>query len=201
MIRKFFLLILMAGLFAACNQPQQPATEETTEVSAVNAEIPVLTVAEFDSLAPEYVGKVVTVNGLVNHTCKHGGKRMFLVDEGTDASVKVEAGENVAAFDAEMEGSEVTVTGVVTETVIDAAYLDEWEQEVLAEGGEEMKIHDGDHKAEGEETEAEENMRKIENLRKMLAESGKDHLSFYAIEASEYSVVPPAAAADTSGEE
>ncbi|MCB0805742.1 MAG: hypothetical protein KDC05_08070 [Bacteroidales bacterium] len=186
------LLIIALAIFAGCSNNQQTPVDEPVTTEENVDQVQKLTVANFDEMATDLVGKEIEIKGLVNHTCKHGGKRMFIVDEGTDASVKIEAGENVSGFDAELEGSEVLVKGIIAEMVIDEAYLNEWEQEVMNDAGEDLKIHDGDHMAEGEETEAEENLRKIENYRNMMKESGKDKLSFYSVECISYDVVPPA---------
>jgi len=176
-----------------------------------------LAIVDFDNQAGNYVGKEVQISGLVNHTCKHGGKRMFIIDEETEQTVKIEAGENIPSFDAELEGSIVSVTGIINELIIDEAYLIEWEAEIkeemlnapeeeaeLAEGEEEGEHAEGEH-AEGEHEHAGGGMgeaadmgehisglEKIENFRKEIKESGKDHLSFYSIECISFEVIPEA---------
>lgn len=201
MTKKLIYLIMLLAISVACSNQQQ--TSEATDAGDEAAvELSEVTVANFIDKAGDLVGQQVKISGLVNHTCKHGGKRMFLVDEGTEESVKIEAGENIDSFDAELEGNIVNVVGIVAEAVVDESYLDEWEKEVLEDSGEEeYKIHDGNHEGEenhgeGEEGETEEDhhgtdLEKIENLRTMLADSGKDHLSFFSIECVSYEVAPP----------
>jgi hypothetical protein len=207
MIKKIYLLLFVAVIFAACSNHQKPVENEITEQEKVVTE---LTVANFEKMAGDLVGEEIIIKGLVNHTCKHGGKRMFIVAEDTEESVKIEAGENIDSFDAELEGSDVIVKGLVEELRVDEAYLTEWEAEVEADAESELKIHDGDHEgehsegeeeAEGEEGETEEDhhgsdLEQIENLRKQLKESGKDHLSFFSIKCLSYEVAstpPPTA--------
>lgn len=86
---------------------------------------------------------------------------------------------------------------------------------MMEETGDEYKIHDGEHEgqhgdegelAEGtqdenvgevaEEGETEEDhhgadLEQIQNLRKTLKESRKDHLSFYSIDCISYELAPP----------
>jgi fructose-specific component phosphotransferase system IIB-like protein len=189
-MKKLFLLLFAASMLAACNNSQNNAT--ITPADDQVSEAPVaITLAEFSDKADSLVGKQVVFTGIVDHTCKHSGKRMFLVDENSDASLKVESGENISSFDASLEGSEVKVTGVVNEKVIDKAYLDEWEADVQKEIESSKNLHMGNNeKGKEEENESEESLNQIKNLRKMLAESGEDHLSFYSVECIEYEVVP-----------
>jgi len=203
MTTRFFSLLVLIVVAIACNNQQLPTDEVTMEDMADTKTTTEVTVANFTEKAADLVGQEVIFTGMVNHTCKHSGKRMFIVDEGTEESVKVEAGGNIDSFDAELEGSEVIVTGIVLELIVDNNYLVEWEEEVLEGESEELKIHDGEHEGEhneegdgDEEGETEEehhgsDMEKIENLRNMLKESEKDHLSFYSIECISYEIVPP----------
>ena len=206
MIKKISFLIFIATVTFACNNTQQSGEIKTDKNDATEIATEV-TVANFEQMAGDLVGKEVSLTGLVNHTCKHSGKRMFLVAEDTDATIEIVAGDNIDSFDAELEGSDVIVNGIVAELRVDENYLAEWEAEIMSETEEEtLKIHDGKHEGEGHnkdgvgENEEAENleeepsgtdMGKIENLRNMLKESGKDHLSFYSIECIRFEVVPP----------
>ncbi len=194
MTKKLFMLIALAVIFAACNTIQEKSSSsESTDQEPIDEQI-TITVAEFDKNAADYVGKEVQISGTLDHACRHGGKRMFIVGEDNVARVKIKAGENISGFDAELEGGQVIVIGVVDELVVDEAYLDKWEKEVIEETGEEHKIHDGKHEKEevGDEHHADNELERIKNLRQQLAESGKVHLTFYSIECISYEVIPPA---------
>lgn len=210
MTKNLFILILLSAFFMSCNNLQNKSTEAETDNQEITEELVMLSIADFDATAEKYVGKEVQIKGLVNHTCKHGGKRMFIIDEETENTVKIEAGENIPSFDAELEGSVVQVTGIINELIIDEAYLIEWEEEIKeemaaqeaegeeAEEGEEVEEH-----AEGEEHEHAggglgekadmgehvSGFEKIENYRKEIQESDKDFLAFYSIECISYEVI------------
>jgi len=215
MIRKILFLFVITAFIAACNNTQSPSTETEGSEQEMTAEMVTLAIVDFDNEAGNYVGKEVQISGLVNHTCKHGGKRMFLIDTETEQTVKIEAGENIASFDAELEGSEVIVTGIINELIIDEAYLLEWEAEIeeemseatteeieeYAEEAEEGEYAEGEGEHEhasgglGEKADMGEHisgLEKIENYRQQIKESDKDHLSFYSIECISFEVIPPA---------
>jgi hypothetical protein len=174
----FSILLLSIIFFTSCNQGADKAAENKADTA-------IITVLSFDTSAHSYVDKPVIIEGTVFHTCKHGGKRMFLVD-GTDSiRVEVTAGEKIAKFDEALVGSRVRVTGILKEERIDAKYLNEWENEVKKpEENHNAGIHTG---AKGHEDQGvQEKLDQINALREEIKNSGTDHLSFYSIEAAEY---------------
>jgi hypothetical protein len=189
MIKKLVIIVVIAVSFFACNNNRMNTTENA-EANADSVVMPVqITVSDFLTKASELAGKEVIIKGTVSHTCKHGGKRMFIYGDNPDETVEITAGENIASFNAELEGSEVNVQGVLMELVVDEAYLNEWESEVKLESGTEHEIHDGQHSSVSADSVKIEKLEKINNYRKQIAESGKDHLSFYSIECKSFEVV------------
>lgn len=200
MIKKLLLFGSVAMFFVACNN-NQATTDETnandsTQVETQQAdteEIAKIAIDDFDSLAENYVNKKVQVEGTCVHTCKHGGGKMHLIGSNPDNRLVIMATDESGKFNADMEGSKFIVIGIIEETRIDSAYLANWESEVLA--GEEDHKEGIKHKhgAEGDDaTEAEEREMKlaqIDGLRKQIAESGKDHLSFYNLKCVSYEEV------------
>lgn len=203
MIKKVLILSVFAVFFASCNNTQNPSNDTESTEQDINTELVTLAIVDFDEQAANYVGKEVQLSGLVNHTCKHGGKRMFIIDEETEQTVKIEAGENITSFDAELEGSDVLVTGIVNELVIDEAYLLEWEEEIKEEMKKPKEEEQDEDEDEGEHEHAsgglgekadqgehESGLEQIENYRNQIKESGKDHLAFYSIECISYEIIP-----------
>lgn len=189
MIKRFLYAVFTVAVLAACNNSQTSSTGNEASGSDTISGPVQITVAEFSGKASELAGKDVVIQGTVSHTCKHGGKRMFIYGDNPEETVEIKAGENIAAFNAELEGSEVVVNGVLAELVIDEAYLNEWESEVKLESGEEHEIHDGQHTTQNADSVKLEKLDKINNFRKQIAESGKDHLSFYSIECKTFEVL------------
>jgi len=182
---KKLLPLLFIGLIVAfsCNQGPKESAEE------VIADTVLLTVATFDTAAPYYVDQPVWIEGTVYHTCKHGGKRMFLVDNNDSVMVEVTTGPDIVMFDEALVGSRLQVLGILKEERIDEKYLNEWEAEVLApEENHEAGLHEGTKGHEDQPREAK--LEQINALREQIKESGSDHLSFYSIEAVSFEEIP-----------
>ena len=141
-------MILVAAVFLmACGgqsssdqSDQTTATEETvTETGPM-----VLSLAEFQEKAENIVGKEVALEGNVIHVCKHGGKKMFITADDPDVRIKITTGEEMAAFDTELEGSYVKVRGIVEEMMVEveAEEAEEGEADGEVEGEHE---EDADH--------------------------------------------------------
>lgn len=178
MLKKLSYFVLVSLIIFGCNSAQKS--------DAVK-----LTVNDFESKAPEIVGKNIEISGTVVHVCKHGGKRLFLMGNDSAFRVEVTTGEKLAAFNPEMEGSEITINGIVSELRIDEAYLTQWENEVRAGTGNEegeLKIHEGEEGHEHNEG-AEGQFAQIQSFRERIKASGSDHLSIYSIVADSFKVL------------
>ncbi len=136
----------------------------------------IIPVKDFQAKADEFVGKTIYVSGTVDHVCKHGGKKVVIVSDDGEASLKIMAGDKISKFDKEIEGETINVLGTVQEKRVDEAYLSDWEDEVK----EHHKTTDPEYK---------EDMEKIAELRKKIKESKKGYLSFYSMDGIEYKVV------------
>jgi len=175
---KRLLIFAAAVLFlAACGNRQ------TKELPKVTFDL-----TELDTQAPNFVGKEITLSGTIDHVCKHGGGRMFLVGSKPSARIRIDAGENIQ-FDASWEGKTAYVTGILEELRIDSAYLAKWEQEVKEKkGGDHSSgVHMGEagHEKE-EEGDVESELQRIADYRTAILDSGKDHLSFYSVKCTSY---------------
>jgi hypothetical protein len=177
--------LVLFGCAQEGTQPTADATQGADQASQAEPTTPELTLAELATNTSAYVGQTVAVTGTVDHVCKHGGKRLFLIDATPDHRFKVTAGDAVGAFDVALEGSDARVVGLVAEQRVDEAYLDAWEAEsgdhkpeVAHEGHQDTQ---GTESAEADHSE-ESTQQQIESMRRQLVESGEDHLSFYSLE-------------------
>jgi hypothetical protein len=172
------LILLMTAFLASCNMG--------TKEQASNANDTVLiTVASFDTSAHSYIDKPVWIAGTVTHTCKHGGKRMFLADGNDSILVEVTTGPNIAKFEDALIGSRVKVLGTLKELRIDDKYLNEWEAELKQPAeNHDVGVHTG-QKGHEDQT-ADDKFAQINDYRAQIKASGTDHLSFYSIEAVSY---------------
>jgi len=182
MVKNVLFFLFAVLLVTACgNNPDKSGEAKTVD------EIVTINVNDFLSNPDSFVGKEVIISGTTVHVCREGGKRMFMIGEDPDKRLQIKAGEQIPSFAVELEGSDVLVTGMVDELRIDEAYLTQWENELKADNPEsEMKIHRGEEGHEHNEGSVDAEFEQINNYRTRLAESGKDHLSFYSVIASKF---------------
>lgn len=144
------------------------------------------------------VGDTITVTGVCTHVCKHGAKKMFVMGENDENTLRVEASEKVGSF-VDVVNNNVTATGVFEETRIDEAYLADWEAKVLESLQNEPEHGDGEAAGcsadmqANKEKQANSQIERIENMRAGIAErtekEGKAYLSFFYMTADSYTIV------------
>ncbi|MCK9448751.1 MAG: hypothetical protein M0Q41_07200 [Bacteroidales bacterium] len=187
-MKKLFAFFTLIALVWSCGSPQQKDQEETfTDEIALE-----LTVGNFKDEAPGLVGQLVTIKGTADHICSHDGKKLFLIDVDMPGRVKVETGEDVPAFNSELEGYDFIIQGLVAETIVDEAYLHDWEEQLKADTEEHGRHLDGEHSHDAEDDDhhsSEAAFEQIENYRQMMKDQEVEHLSFYHIIAVSYEVV------------
>ena len=171
-------LLAVALIGTSCGNKQQKSSSDTTTEQATSSAL------EIDSLlanAESLAGQEVTIEGVCTHTCKHGARKIFLMGSDDTQVIRVEAG-TLGAFDPKCVNSIVRVTGTLKEQRIDEAYLQNWEAQLKAQAAE--KHGDGEAGFVSEKK-AREETAKIADRK---ANSGKEYLSFYFMEANSYEV-------------
>ena len=177
--KRMTFIVAVLALFPGCsNQKKQERPAITFELS------------QLEEMATQYVGKEIVLKGTIDHVCKHGGARMFLVGNTPGERIRIDAGENMK-FDPAWEGNTAYITGILEELKIDSTYLDKWEQEVRAKKGREAasKIHTGEQGHEEAENNIENELQQIADYRTAIYDSGKDYLSFYSVKCLKYQIV------------
>lgn len=137
----------------------------------------------------QYVGSRVEVSGIVDHVCHQSGKRMFIKETESSAErFKIVTTAKIEKFEIELEGKTVKVAGLINEQKVDKAFLDNWEKEII---GEKPEIgHQGhDHDKAEVDSHHEPALEQINALRKQLAESDKDYLSFYSLACTSFEII------------
>ena len=185
------LLIALVSViaFASCNSNKKTETEtETTQT--------IVTVDELLANAEQEIDNIVLLEGVCTHICSHGGKKLFLMGDDDSKTIRVEANDDIGAFKPESVNSIVQVKGTLKEERIDEAYLTQWEarlaEGVVDEHGEDGEGCETELKAQGQEDLDSETAR-IKDFREKIAArnetEGKNYLSFYYIEAVEYTIL------------
>ena len=174
MMKNLLLLLAVSVLLFSCKTDEKKTQlqEESTTVEII--ETPVLTLGEFDTKAGDFIHKEIKVQGIVDHVCKHGGKKILLVTD--DGDVHVYSDER---FDEALMGSEIIVTGVVLEERIDEAYL-------LKMEGDNIKSH-----SEGKSNKEQFNSKKkhLQQYRSQMKSKNINHISNYSLQYVSYKIV------------
>lgn len=192
--KLFVVLAVLAVLFAACNNAQQK--QEMSDASE-KQEAKAMTVNELMADIDAYVAKDVRLEGIVEHVCKHGGKRLHLMNASGEQKIRVESGKAITQFERELEGDDISISGVVKKQVIDEAYLNKRAEELQDEGNK----HDHEEDGHGEGKHAGDNegaqmvhrvnsMEQVENLRKQLSEKESKEIVSYWIEGKSFKKKP-----------
>ncbi len=172
-MKKLLLVFAAAIIFAGCSGEQKKETTQENNTTQ-EAKTPKIELANFNSEAGKHVDQKVAVSGIVDHVCKHGGKKLLLVND--EADLHVTSDER---FNEELMGSEIVVEGIVRELRIDEAYCLKMEEDNI-------KSH---KTGETDESLYERKQRQIEHYRDSMQKANVDHLSFYSLEYVAHNVV------------
>jgi len=202
-MRKLILsLVLLSFVWVSCENQGADQQENVKKEAVADLTPKKIDINNFDAEAEGLADQLVEVSGMVVHTCKHGGTKMFITGNDPDYRLKVTATDESGNFNLEMEGKDYTVIGTLDEYRIDMAELDKMEADVLAEHpevedmkhgksndeGSEHVDHEGDSHQEVEGSCATE-LAQIADLREQVKQTGKGYISIYSILAKSYKEV------------
>jgi len=176
-MKKVVLFSVMTVALIACNGKKQAAPVEETP-AAVSVEAPVYDLDSLLQIAEQEVDKTVKVVGYVTHTCKHSGKRCFIVGESQTASMRVEAKGEIGGFNRELIGSKLAIIGEFKERRLSREYIDQMEKDVNLK-----KEEDG----AAESCAAE--LSNINDMRKWMKDNNKDYYSIFYMDGQNYTVL------------
>ncbi|MDR0559082.1 MAG: hypothetical protein LBG92_02865 [Prevotellaceae bacterium] len=181
-MKRVFILALLSAAILSCGGGSGSKKAGTTgKNEAANSSTSEVAVYELDKLlavADSEVEKTVKVIGTVTHTCKHSGKRCFIVGESQQASMRVEAKGEIGGFNRELVGSKLEITGVLKERRLTKEAIDKMEKDVEAK-----KQEDG-----SEESCAAE-LSSIADMRKWMKEHDKDYYVIYFMDGTNYNTL------------
>ena len=167
-MKQLFLFALFASTLLSCSGNNKQA-----EVAGSTFELDQLLV-----VAEQKVDENVTVVGYVTHTCKHSGKKCFIVGESQQVSLRVEAQGEIETFSADLVGSKLAITGVLKEQHVSEESINELEVSV--------KMLENQ---EGMEEACATELSNINDMRKWMADHGKDYYVMYYMDGMTYDVL------------
>jgi len=190
-------LVAMAATSCSGKSNSEATDSETVTVDSILAN-------------PEaYVGKTVSVEGVVSHLCKHGGRKAFLLGSDDNTMIRCDATAEMGnVFPQETIHQLLRVTGTVVESRLDEAAIREMEaarqgqvERIAEQQGEEEAANfenalagcETERKAAGQ-AELETFTAQMADYRRRIAErdslEGKPYLSTYFIQATAYEILP-----------
>ena len=178
MKRIWILAVLLSVVLVACNNSKKTKSNETVAVSASAEKVPVFELDKLLDVADKELDKTLKVVGYVTHTCKHAGKRCFIVGESQQASMRVEAKGEIGGFNRELVGSKLEITGILKERRLSKEYIDQMEKDV-----ELKKQEDGN----AESCAAE--LSNISEMLKWMEERKKDYYVIYYMDGLNYATL------------
>ena len=166
MNRLVLFLGLSIALLSCGGNRQQSDASADSQCSA--SKYPVIELDELFAVADQNLEDTITVVGYVTHTCKHAGKRCFIVGESQEASFRIEAKGEIGGFNRELTGSKLAVTGVVKERRLSQEFIAEMEKDVNSRMEE-----------DGSAESCAAELSNIEDMRKWMKDNDKDYYVIY----------------------
>jgi hypothetical protein len=179
-MRQITLLMALALCVAACNS--SPKQNKIVDVKIEKNDLANKEMSyDVDSLmvvADSFINKTVSVHGYVTHTCKHAGKRCFIVGESQKNSMRVEAKEGIGGFNRELVGSEIAVQGILRERRLSQKEIAESEAALNKKA-----------KEDGSAESCHAELNNIAKMRQWMKERGKNYYAIYYLDGNAYEVL------------
>lgn len=171
------LIIALALLVFGIGCKQTASNKETIQ-EAQSGTIETITYQTVESLmqqAESLSGKKVHVSGVIEHVCKHGGKRFKILSTDGSTELKIELGKNFNAVGANIIGNTAMVTGTLKPNKMDAKMVKAWENKV-------KKNHAGEEDTDHFKQEIAE----IRAIHKQIVSGEIPYYTMYSVHAEKY---------------
>lgn len=182
MKKIIFVVVAVLGFgLASCGNGNQKQTKECAEqpkaatVDVASAQ----TVEDLLSVADSLVGKEVVLKGKISHTCKHSGRRCFVVGKDSTLSIRVEAKGNIGGFNRELIGSNVAIKGLLRENRLTEADIDAMEAEYKKQQA----------AAKPGEGHCDTELKNVQGMRDWMKANKKEFYSIYFMDGMEFEVI------------
>ena len=167
-MKKLFYVGLSLVVMFSCGKVKKDLVQDyDAAVEIDERSTPHLTVDQFASEAGTYVDQEVAIAGIVDHVCKHSGKKLLLVTDGGSVHVTSET-----RFDDKLVGNQIQLTGIVKEERIDESTCLQMEEDNIKQHREGVT----------NEEQYSNKLKQIQHYRDSMATAGIDHLSYYSLE-------------------
>ena len=175
-MKKTILALAITLVMVSCGLQQTKKETATQETKTEQAAAATYTLDALLESAATLVDKKVVVVGSITHTCKHSGRRCFIVGEDPNTTFRVEAKGEIGGFNRELIGSELAITGILRERRLTKEYIKQYEEQV-------REKEDGSAESCGAE------INNILAMRDWMKKNNKDYFSTYYMDGESFNVV------------
>ena len=172
--------ILTLGLASCGNGSKKQTAEAPAQPEVVTVDVAkAVTVEQLLETAETQVGKEVVLKGKITHTCKHSGRRCFVVGKDSTLTIRVEAKGNIGGFNRELIGSTVAIKGLLKENRLTEKDIDAMEEEYKKQQA----------AAKPGEGHCDTELKNVQGMRDWMKENKKEFYSIYYMDGMEFEVV------------
>lgn len=173
------LLMMACAIFllTACGSKSEQKIDESKATAVSN--LPTLEVEDVFLSGDSLINKEIILEGVITHTCKHSGKRSFVVGKDGKVSLRVEAKGDIGGFNKELVGSRVAIKGVLKGNKLTKEYIAQQEKQV----------NDKKSKEDGSAESCQIELNNISTMKQWMADNGKDFYTVYYVDGLSYDVI------------
>ena len=182
MKKVIFVVVAVLGFgLASCgNGSKKQAAEPAAQTQELKVDVAKAVVLEdLLATAESQVGKEVVLKGKISHTCKHSGRRCFVLGNDSTLSMRVEAKGNIGGFNRELIGSTVAIKGVLRENRLTDKDINALEEEYKKQQA----------AAKPGEGHCDTELKNIQGMRDWMKTNEKEYYSIYYMDGMEFEVI------------
>jgi hypothetical protein len=174
-MNKMYFIILITALFFSLNACNQTGNKQGSKSEEPAQATDYLSVADIFEQGESLANTTVSVEGIVEHVCKHTWKRFKIIDEGGQQDLKIELGDQFPSIDTSILGKKAMVTGTLVPVLMDEEMVMQWEEKMKA-----------NHKGEENTNHYKEELAFIQNILQQLKNEEIQYYTTYTVEADWY---------------
>ncbi|MBI9055768.1 MAG: hypothetical protein JEY96_18245 [Bacteroidales bacterium] len=173
--KNILLIIAIVAIFiSSCSQKTNNSTSNNTKETQSEEYFIVDEVLE---KSESLVGKTIYVKGIVDHVCKHGGKRFKILSQEGNNEFKISLGEEFDPAEETIVGQVAYVTGKLIAQEMNAEMVKAWGKKIRE-----------NHKGEEETDHFKEEIKFVQTIHEQIISGEIPCYITYYIEADSYSV-------------
>jgi len=166
----------IAMLFlGSCTNSIQRTKTDVAQTGKGTDTVSYYTLDELFLHAEELSGTTVHVKGIIDHVCKHSGKRFKIIEENETLELKIELGENFPTCDPSIVGKTAKITGKFVPENLSADDVKKWEE----------NIHEN-HKGEEDTDHFKEEIVQVQKILIQIESGEIPYYVQYHVEAEKY---------------